>query len=88
MSDEKTAVHIDLPDMRSRVEHGMHLTNDEVRWLLAQVGYPVPRRRRCDACEGDGVFVSYLWTVSHIDCKVCHGAGYLPVPEPEYEVVG
>lgn len=85
MSDEKTAVHIDLPDMRSRAEHGMHLTNDEVRWLLAQVGYPVPRKRRCERCNATGDFVFDDGELGN--CGKCHGAGYLPVPEAEYEVV-
>lgn len=91
---EQQKVIIDLHDMRSRAEHGRHLTNDEVRWLLAQVGYPVPRMRRCNKCNGEGEVTTHTWNpgvsyglASVSECPLCHRSGYLPLLEPEYEVV-
>jgi hypothetical protein len=91
-------ITIDLFDMVERVQHGYHLTNEECRWLLAQIGYLVPRVKRCDACHGHGTTVEATrrdcgrsgttgteW-VRKTTCQTCGGKGYIPQPEPEYEV--
>lgn len=85
-------IKIDLPDMASRVTHGFHLTNEEARWLLKQIGIDVPLRRRCNVCGGEGMYVDILGpstspVFTETTCHACHGECYLPAEEPEYEVV-
>lgn len=105
-------IKIDLPDMASRVTHGFHLTNQEARWLLKQIGIDVPLRKRCNVCDATGeerliddtkscdfrclgyrcILVKghsgdHKTGVSACRCRHCHGEGYLPAEEPEYEVV-
>lgn len=97
-------IPINLPDMQSRVEHGYHLTNEEARWLLSQIGKQVPRRMRCTWCGGEGIvpkyvhvdgsntpdgkLVMYQATSGREECTHCRGSGFKPVQEPSYEVIG
>lgn len=92
-------ITIDLTDMIERVQYGYNLTNDEARWLLGQIGQPVLRVKRCPRCGADGRVVcpAHLSPTQSITsarpatrysvvCEGCYGNGYLPQPEPEYEV--
>lgn len=88
-------IQINLPEMVHRVEHGFHLSNDEARWLLAHIGHKVPRKKRCNDCNATGIPpVSPTLKLSRDDhvvfpdyCKTCKGSGYLPVEEPEFNVI-
>lgn len=85
-------VTINLPDICSRVEHGYHLTNPELRWLLKQIGQEVPSKKRCERCNATGLIdvcddvvePPIYWDEP---CHDCSGSGYLPGPEPEYNVI-
>lgn len=82
-------VKINLSEMAYRVEHGFHLSNEEARWLLAQVGAEVPpRRRRCRECEGVGEVrrADFYEGFKTVDCRVCNGSGFLPADPVEYVV--
>lgn len=80
-------IPINLPDMQSRVEHGYHLTNEEARWLLSQIGVEVPRNKRCPTCNGTGR--ESIPQMCHTQpCVRCNASGYVAVREPSYQVIG
>jgi len=81
-------MQINLPDIASRVEHGFHVTNDEARWLLSQIGVTVPRRKRCAAWYGEGSTIDrskFVWKPTR--CDKCNGRGYFDLDDEEVEVV-
>lgn len=75
---------INIPELRSRVEHGFNLSNAEARAVLFLItGEHVPSRRRCESCNGNGGL-----PLACMACPSCHGAGYHAMPNPEYEFEG
>ena len=80
-------IQINLPEMVHRVEHGFHLSNEEARWLLAHIGHPVPRKKRCNACNATGEVPVSRESVCVDVCQTCHGEGFKPAEEPEFNVI-
>lgn len=88
-------VKINLSDMAYRVEHGFHISNEEARWLLAQVGAEVPRKKRCNTCNATGTVVHEegdedgdYYSRTEEQCPTCKGAAFFPADPVEYDVTG
>lgn len=76
----ESPTHLSMPrtleQMRDQVQYGMPLTMDEQRWLVERVtGRPVPQRKRCVKCGGEGNF-GWVESGRRIVCQTCNGSGY------------
>lgn len=75
-------------ELRRKVQFGLPLTLEEQRYCVERLtGEPVPRRKRCDGCNGLGERIVATLGVSPLlpgppaksTCRECGGKGYFDV---------
>lgn len=66
-----------LDELKSKVEHGFNLLNEEARHLFAHAGILIPKHQRCQRCNAEGSVTNYD-NRTKSTCDLCGGKGYDP----------
>lgn len=77
-------ITIDLVAIKTRIENGYHLTNDEAIFLFEMsTGHVIEKKTRCINCDGEGTItnplIGNLFQPDRARCPNCLGTGYFTV---------
>lgn len=65
-----------LEELKSKVEYGFNLLNEEARHLFAHAGILIPKHKRCQRCNNDGTIKTTIPGTTTFEteaCPVCRG---------------